>query len=83
MNFLILGIFWNFYKSFNSIYFELNSLKIFILSPTDVVDDVAFTKKRCHVVTYETAKCHTCVHVRAYVSARVRACTHMCVCVCD
>ena len=46
INFLTLGIFldffWIFYE-FDSIYFELNSLKIFSLSHADMANDVART----------------------------------------
>ena len=46
---IFLGIFkdffLNFYK-FNSIYFELNSFKLFILSRADMADDLARSKKR-------------------------------------
>ena len=57
----------------NSIYFELNSFKIFILSCTNVADDVAWTKKRNLMVTFEIVTCHTCVHVCACACAHVGA----------
>ena len=36
-----------------------------------MADDVARKKNQYHVVTSETATCHTRVHVRVCVSARV------------
>ena len=68
----------NFYI-FNLIYFELNSFKLFILSRTDMADDVVRWKKRGHVAIYETVACHTSVLVRACVSVHVCACVHVCV----
>ena len=53
----------------------------------DVAADEAQAEKRCHVATYETAMCHTCVFMCACVSAHVCACVRVCVCarvcVCD
>ena len=43
-----------------------------------MVDDVARAQKAHHVVTYETATCHT---VSTCASACVCACVHVCACV--
>ena len=64
------------------LFFELKWIKIFFLSHVDVAADMARTKMGRHVITYETAMCHTmcmCVHVRLRVCARVRMCVHVCV----
>ena len=45
-----------------------------------MADDVVHSKKRHHLVTSETATCHTHVHVCACVSVCVCACVHVCAC---
>ena len=58
--------FFEFFYKFNSIYFELNSFKLFILSHADMADDVVWTKYQCHMATSETKLCHIlymCAHV--------------------
>ena len=47
---------------------------IYILSRADIADDVARSKKRRHVATFETVTCHTHVHVCVCECACVRVC---------
>ena len=52
MNFLIFNHFLNFFE-FNSIYFELNSLKHYIyISHDDVISNMARTKRRIMITCY-------------------------------
>ena len=74
MNFLLFRDFSkNFliFYEFNAIYLELNSLKKSILR-ADVAADVARTKERHHMVTYET-------HHMAHACECVRVCAQVCV----
>ena len=48
-----------------------------LISCADMVDDVTLSKKRCHVVTFETITCHTRVHVHACECACVHVCAHV------